>query len=177
MESRFRYLENIFFQDRDSLRICLFADCVLSGENALEMRTSEDHLAITAKADMALPLRIRIPGWAKAWTAELNGENLAAEAEDGWFFLPRCLKKEETVRIHLPHRVQVLADRFDPAFANVIDGPWILAALSEKQDFLDAPAASSIVKIGAETFLAGKVRMIPLARVDQEAYHVYLKKN
>ena len=80
MESRFRYLENIFFQDRDSLRICLFADCVLSGENALEMRTSEDHLAITAKADMTLPLRIRIPGWVKAWTAELNGENLAAEA-------------------------------------------------------------------------------------------------
>lgn len=176
MESRFRYLGNIFFQDRDSLRICLFADCVLSGENALEMRTSEDYLTITAKADMALPLRIRIPGWAKAWKAELNGENLAAEAEAGWFFLPRCLQKEETVRIHFPHRVQVSADRFDPAYATITDGPWILAALSEKPDFLDAPAASSIVKIGPETFGAGKVRMIPLARVDQEAYHVYFKK-
>lgn len=91
----------------------------------------------------------------------------------GYIELPGRLSAGDTVEIRLPMELRVLENRSDRSLVNLAFGPYILAELSEETHFLQVPDLSVVNRAAGLTFYAGTRKMIPLARVDREAYHIY----
>jgi len=181
MESRYRYMENIYAEDDEYLYVNLPVPSRLSGENALELAAGEDGvLTLTAQADQKKRLRVHIPAWAQDDVeVRLRGEKLAAGAavlQNGYLELPERLCAGDAVEIRLPMTLRVLDNASDPDMVNLAFGPYILAELSEEQQFRKAPDVKQLQRKSGLTFTAGGRKMIPLARVDREAYHVYFRR-
>ena len=180
MESRFRYMENIFAQDDASVYVNLLIDSVLSGETALEVRGVDADGNVTVKClkDMDKKLKIHVPGWAgENFTVSVNGEELAqAEMEKGYVCVPECAQAGDEIKIQLPMELRVLDNASDESLVNLAYGPYILAALSEETEFLTVPELEDIHPEGNLHFEANGMKLIPFAEVDLEHYHVYFKR-
>ena len=88
---------------------------------------------------------------------------------------PACgLLRGTEVILTLPMQVRILTNASDESLVNVAYGPTLLAAVSEREEFLTAP--KSLKRTGAMEFTDGCVKMIPLNRVDREKYHVYFRR-
>lgn len=175
MESRFRYMENIFAQDEGSIYVALLVDAVLSG--VLEVRTiTPGTIQIQALADMEKGLKIHIPPWAQEeLTAERNGGALTPRVENGFLTLPEPLKAGDKVILRMPMELRQLEDPSDGDLVNLAWGPYLLAALDERKDLLTVEAEELRPEEGA-FFRAGKVRLMPFPMVDKDPYHVYFRK-
>ena len=184
MESRFRYMENIYAQDADALYINLLVDSVLTDENGktmIELQSVDEEgvMEIRCQKDQKKVLKIHIPAWGqKDFNVSVNGKVLADTAlHDGYMVIDADPKAGDVIRLELPMEFRVLDNKSDVAFVNLAYGPYILAALSEEKEFLTAPAVEEIHMVdGKLQFEANGMKMIPLPKVDMEAYHVYFHK-
>ena len=184
MESRFRYMENIYAQDADALYINLLVDSVLTDENGktmIELQSVDEEgvMEIRCQKDQKKVLKIHIPAWGqKDFNVSVNGKVLADTAlHDGYMVIDADPKAGDVIRLELPMEFRVLDNKSDAAFVNLAYGPYILAALSEEKEFLTAPAVEEIHMVdGKLQFEANGMKMIPLPKVDMEAYHVYFHK-
>ena len=184
MESRFRYMENIYAQDEDALYINLLVDSVLTDENGkamIELQSVDEEgvMEIRCQKDQKKVLKIHIPAWGqKDFNVSVNGKVLANTAlHDGYLVIDADPKAGDVIRLELPMEFRVLDNKSDAAFVNLAYGPYILAALSEEKEFLTAPAVEEIHRVdGKLQFEANGMKMIPLPKVDMEAYHVYFHK-
>ena len=184
MESRFRYMENIYAQDEDALYINLLVDSVLTDENGktmIELQSVDEEgvMEIRCQKDQKKVLKIHIPAWGqKDFNVSVNGKVLADTAlHDGYLVIDADPKAGDVIRLELPMEFRVLDNKSDAAFVNLAYGPYILAALSEEKEFLAAPAVEEIHMVdGKLQFEANGMKMIPLPEVDMEAYHVYFHK-
>ena len=184
MESRFRYMENIYAQDEDALYINLLVDSVLTDENGktmIELQSVDEEgvMEIRCQKDQKKVLKIHIPAWGqKDFNVSVNGKVLADTAlHDGYLVIDADPKAGDVIRLELPMEFRVLDNKSDAAFVNLAYGPYILAALSEEKEFLTAPAVEEIHMVdGKLQFEANGMKMIPLPEVDMEAYHVYFHK-
>lgn len=179
LESRFRYMENIYAQDAEAVYVNLLIDSALTGETALTLRTTEQgEVTVRAEADMKKKLRVHVPSWAaEDFTAARNGiRRESAPLRHGYCeFEP--LSHGEEICLTLPMKLRRLEVPSDPDYVNLAYGPWILAGLSADRSFRKAPVLSEIRKSGKTMeFLAGGMKMIPFHRVDREAYHVYFRR-
>lgn len=178
MESRFRYQEHMFARDEEYLYWNLLIDCELSGTAPLRAETTAPGcLRISALADQKLGLAIRIPAWAgERWTLTRGGKLLdEPQLVNGYARLAEPLKAGEEVVLTLPMEPRVVAVA-DPAMACLACGSYLLAALSEQQEMLPLPALADMIPKGPLHFQAGGLSLIPLCEVDQEAYHVYFRR-
>ena len=173
MESRFRYMENIFAQDGGFLYVNLLVDAVLDGE--LEVRTlSPGTIQVTALRALERGLKLHIPAWAQAkLAAERNGEILTPRLEGGFLAVEEPLAEGERLTLRLPVELRRLEET--DGFVNLAWGPYILAALDGGKDFITLSALEKIRQEGAG-FRAGAYRLIALPLVDREPYHVYFRK-
>ncbi len=176
MESRFRYMENIFAQDESFLYVNLLVDAVLSGE--LEARTlSPGVIQVQALSDLKKGLKIHIPAWAQEKLA-VEGGAASHRLEDGFLVVEKPLGAGERVVLRLPMELRRLENLPDENLVNLAWGPYILAALDGGKDFL---TAASLEKLRQEKegpfFRAGEIRLIGFPLVDQEPCHVYFRKS
>ena len=181
MESRFRYMEHIFMEDDAFLYVNLLVDAALSGESALEVRTLEPGVVeILAPAGTKKGLKIHIPAWGREKLAvQVNGQPLEAlRLEDGFLVLPDTLGPGGQIVLRLPMELRQLENNSDRRYFNLAWGPYILAALDKRRTFF---TAASLGKVEKErdglSFRAGNVKLKPFPLVDQEAYHVYFRKD
>ncbi len=192
MESRYRFMENIYAGKGDDLYINLLVPSELSGEDSLSLEENEEGtVTITLKSTLAGKLHIHVPAWAQdSFAACINGKCVwsggkadpegkgAEEAalKDGFLELPAGMTEGTVITMQLPMSLRVMTNTSDASLINVACGPYILAGLSEETEFLPAPELTDIQRETGDVFRAGSMKMIPLARVDQEAYHVYFRR-
>ena len=179
MESRFRYMENIYAFDDQYVYVNLPVDSVLSGETALTLKTLEEgKISLQIQKDMTKKLRVHIPAWAQEKLAvTINGTVLTElQLQQNYLEFPETLKAGDEMILQLPMELRVLENNSDKSFVNIAYGQDILAAISQKKDFLKAPKLSDMKKDGCRRFTYDGVELIPVSEVDLEAYHVYFKK-
>ena len=184
MESRFRYMENIFAYDDKAVYVNLLIDSILSDENGnalLELQSgdAEGLMEIRCHGDLDKELKIHIPAWGQNdFKVSVNGNVYTdTELHDGYLTIANA-KSGDVIQLELPMEFRVLDNTSDSAFVNLAYGPYILAALSEETEFLDAPAVEEIHSVDGELVFedANGTKMIPLPTVDMEAYHVYFHR-
>lgn len=185
MESRFRYMENIYAYDNESLYINLLIDSVLSdekGDALLELQSddTEGFIKIQCHNIPGKTLKIHIPAWGqKSFIISVNGNAYTdTELHEGYLII-ESIKNGDIIQLELPMEVRLLDNTSDQTFVNLAYGPYILAALSEETEFLNAPTLEEIRPVGRKMIFkdATGTKIIPLPAVDMEAYHVYFHKN
>ena len=178
MESRYRFMEHIYSYDAEALYVNLLVPSILhaaDGEPALLALdiTPDGTVCISAGTDMDKCLRVRMP----AWTGCAGYVELCDQIRAGEQYSMELTMALQTVDCGT-------ADT--EAFAALRYGPYLLAGLSEDPSWIDCPDSQNVRKAQSASaaagdrnsdliFDAGSMRMVPVANVDTEAYHVYFR--
>lgn len=187
MESHFKYRDAIYFYQDHALGINLFIPSTLDWEEKnihaeiLTEKENPEHIQIKVFGDVK-DLKIRKPYWAEEYLVLVNGvETDVVPDEKGYLVLSKSEDHACIIDLVFPYhfRIQRAADL--PKRAAVSYGPYVLAALSDRQEFIrvsfdETDIEDQMVRCGEElAFECEKVRWIPLHLVDEEAYHVYVE--
>ncbi|WP_346664412.1 beta-L-arabinofuranosidase domain-containing protein [uncultured Merdimonas sp.] len=179
MESRFRYMENIYAYDEKNVYVNLLIDSVLSGREELELTTEMEKGLVTVRChkDMEQRLKIRVPEWANEKVRVFrNGEAAELVCEDGYAVFD-SVKAGEEIRMELPIELRIVENAEDKSLVNLACGPYFLAAVSDSKDFLTLPRLD---QFKAEEkpfhFTAEGVEFLPFPEVDLEPQHLYFKR-
>ncbi|ASA23792.1 beta-L-arabinofuranosidase domain-containing protein [Paenibacillus donghaensis] len=190
LEAHFKYTEAVYFEDTDALYVNLFVSSeLLDADNGLhvvqavpEIFTGEIGLSILALKKTRL--KIRKPYWHQgAVKVELNGEQVTFTEENGYVTVTRDWRKQDKVTVHFAPelRLEFAPDKDDTA--SLAFGPYILAAVSDRKDFYELPLRTGNVQESIER-IAGTNRFVfkekqlefaPLAELNHEPYHLYIK--
>lgn len=149
MESRYRYMENIFSYDESTVYVNLFIDSELTLPDGkhLVLKTefdtgAEPHGRVTVCAPEGLDraLKLRCPEWMK-------------ETEGGFFLAgPVAPGTEISVSFKMETVIRPVAS--DPSYSYITCGPFLMAAESSVTEFLPAKETlSSLIRFN-ETNLA-----------------------
>lgn len=189
MESHFKYRDAIYFHQEDVLGINLFIPSVLDWKEKniyAEIHAEKEkpeHIQIKVSGDVK-NLKIRKPYWTKEVQTFINGVETAVSVDDrGYLNFTKSESNECMIDLVFPYHFQIHRTPDIPWRAAVSYGPYILAALSESQEFMKVPFDESDVEeqmVKYERKLAFEcagVKWIPLHLVDEEAYHVYVELN
>ncbi len=185
MESRFRYMENIFAYNEKALYVNLLIDSLLSDKNGntlLELQSDDSKglIRIICHKNLGKDLKIHIPAWGqKDFKVSINTNVLTDTNLYDEYLTIKNIKANDTVLMELPMKFRTLNNSSDSRFVNLAYGPYIMATLSQETEFLPAPAVDEIHSLGREMIFqdAQGQKIIPLPRVDLEAYHVYFRRN
>lgn len=141
-----------------------------------------------------MTVALRIPGWAgNDWDISLCGDNGGREVEacgrkpeagilkpeaDGYVRIERIWKPGDCIQVRFAYRFRKLPAPDGSGFAGIACGPYILAALDDREEFLPCPDVeawnrSQMYDAPSMQFEAEGVRWMPLADVDEERYHIY----
>ena len=180
MESRFRFMEHIYARDEEAVYVNLFVPSALSGETEFRLSMeAEGRYRITVGRDLDRALCIRIPKWAGGeFSLALNGESLSPSQRSGYAVVAGRLHTGDHIDVTLPMRLRRDSDPWDPKFATLSYGPYLLAELSSRKAFQPAPDPGKLTSGEAPLSFAdpeGRRTFVPLFQVDQKPYHVYFK--
>lgn len=64
---------------------------------------------LTFRSPAALTLKLRKPGWAKAWSLTLNGEKVDAPVENGYITLKRTFAAGDVIALDMPMEVRFMS--------------------------------------------------------------------
>ena len=178
MESRFRYMENIYATDEKYVYVNLLIDSVLGGEASIEVDTSETDgiVKVVCRNDMDKGLKIHIPSWAEdGLRAELNGREISRiTLEDGYLCVGEQCRSDDEIVLHLPMQLRVVKNPSDCKFVNLAYGPYILAALSDVEEFFPLPDLEKIRPMKEKLhFEVEGLEFVPFPEIDTQKYHVY----
>lgn len=176
MESRYRFMENIYAYDDNYVYVNVLVDSALDGK--LELKTVEEgKIRLTALSDMDKNLKLFVPKWAyDTYSVSVNGANARTTVEKGFVTL-QALKAGDVVVLEMAMEFRYLENNSDNTLVNIAYGPYILAAVSEETDFLKAPALCDLKATDKKLhFEADGVEFMPFALVDLEPHHVYYRK-
>ena len=135
MENPGRYSKVIYYKDADKLFVNLYIPSqVRWRETGLTFRTetsfpySENVTITVADGENNAALKLRVPSWTESMSVKLNGEDIDAEAEDGYITINRLWSKGDTLEITLPMALSVYTARDSEDKVAFKYGPIVLAA-------------------------------------------------
>lgn len=186
MENHFKYREAICFRDEETLYVNLFIPCTIKSEDvSLTIRKAEgsiEKIDICPRGDFRT-LAVRKPCWCREdYRIRVNGREVLCKAEqDGYFRFEEDFTEEVLIELEFPIHLSLIRTKDRPELAAVQAGPYILAAVSDEEDFLHIPideerAEEVLVRQEGDglEYRYGDIRFIPLFQIDEEAYHVYI---
>ena len=194
MESHFRYREGMYFQDTGGtvLYINLYIPSEISGGYGnlaarLEMLSRRrQRFRIRVRGNVLREIRLRRPDWADSWQVNEVGAGPLEVTPDekGYLCIAGDFPAGMTLEVEWTPRLRLVRTPDMPERTAVKYGPYILAALSEKKEFLRVPFGEEDVaeKLrwdgdagdGRIRFRCGEITWIPLCEIDDESYHVYV---
>lgn len=192
MESRFRYREGIYLQERDELYLNLYIPSELSSDSGKtaarieRLSRREQRYRIFLGGEKLRRAYLRKPGWAQGYRVEeIRGKApVIGEDRKGYLFLEGDFSDGIQVTVQWEPGYQIIRAPDMPERAAVQYGPYVLAALSEETDFIsvtfDESSVSDEMKweenVGEDElrFRCGGRIWIPLCDIDDHAYHVYV---
>lgn len=188
LENHFKYTEAIFFYAKDALFVNLFVPAYLHDAATgidVEMLYDENRPErVSLKVNhLDRTLKIRHPYWSKGKAdVQINGKEAAVLERDGYLVFNQPLDPGDAVTVTFPAGLRLEPTPDEPEIGSLAYGPYILAAINEKREYLrlDNKAeklADSITKeAGSLNFTTDGLTFKPLAQVNHEHYHVYVKK-
>lgn len=187
MESQFKYREGIYFQDAESIYINLYIPSELRWEDKdFIIRQESDstdpgHIKLFVQGTGWKNVKIRKPEWAEDYHVLEDDKVLDVLLDiDGYIQISQNFFAGKTYEIEFSLRFHFIRTPDRPELAAIQYGPYILAALSEQEDYIRLPYTESeleekMVQIGHKLeFFCEDIIWIPLSMVDEEAYHVYV---
>ena len=200
MENHVRYLEHAWHHspDESDVYLNLFLASVCRLKNAKTRITVQPGCArgsytIDISGGGDFTLHIRIPYWCRgSFHISRNGQVFSpASAEDGYYTLHGPFRDGDRLQLDMPWRIHLCytPDSIDgQRAASIMYGPLIMAALSDKQEWLtlrlpsDAGQAfqedfpsSGIPGNGSPVLWYGSLKFVPMYRAHHTAYHTYFK--
>jgi DUF1680 family protein len=198
LESHVKYQEGIYFRsaDQSDLYVNLYIASTLTwDETGLELEQvssypESDTSTLTVKAAPSGPLKmhLRIPGWSRGATVEVNGAPAGVAVEPGTYAtIDRTWAAGDTVTVRIPLavRVEAAVDRAD--IQTLLYGPVVLTATSSATSYLKVSLADrldlagnvsrGISKTAANVFTIGSLSYEPAYNGRDVAYHMYFQRN
>lgn len=187
MESPFQYGDAVYFHKDETVFVNLFVPSVLSCEDGTQLKLSKaegssERIRITLNSRKYCTLAVRKPSWVKedfqVWIDQR--ELTDPEVSNGYFFFPVCSGRELTAELLFPFHLELLRTQDLPDKAAVKAGPYILAAISESREYLELDIneenlEEQLIRKGNELeYEYRNLRFIPLCRISEEAFHVYV---
>lgn len=188
MESQMKYTEAIYFHTEKELYINLFVNSVLEWREKgllINQEIDEDDpgkVKLSFEGDGECTLKIRCPYWCGGVyeAAVNNGKVVAKCGSDGYIIIERNRTVEKIeLRFRCDLRIERIHEKGDVAALTY--GPYVLAALSDKRDYLEYDIDKMDAVRGKEgrlRFITGgenPVTWVPLSDVKDERFHVYWK--
>lgn len=193
MENHFRYREGIYFQNEAGtvLYINLYLPSRLSDpEDGLDARIEirsrrQQKYRIQIKGERLREVRLRKPEWAGAFHITADGVPLdAVTDEKGYIHITGSFIQGKSLEAEWKPEFRLLRTWDRPERTAVQYGPYILAALSDRKDFLQMPFREEDVasrmqwegdpKEDRIRFRCCGYEWIPLCEIDEQSYHVYV---
>lgn len=187
MESQFKYREGIFFEDTESIYVNLFVPSEMTWKDRdvyirQEMNCDRpERVKIFAKGSGLNALKIRKPSWVEEYQIKVDGKQVEIRPEEkGYFRILSGFSNGVEIELEFPHHFRILRTPDEKQKAAVKYGPYVLAALSDEKDFLkvsfsEKDVEEKMVRDGDEiAFSCEGIKWIPLCRIGEEAYHVYV---
>ena len=187
MESQFKYREGIYYEDKESIYVNLFIPSEMIWKDRdiyIRQETNCDRperIEIFVKGGGMNSIKIRKPSWVDEYQIKADGKQLEIRPDKkGYFQLSRDFSDGIKIELEFPYHFRILRTPDEKQKAAVKYGPYVLAALSDEKEFLEVPFSESdiekkMIHSGDEiAFTCGGVRWIPLCKIDDEAYHVYV---
>jgi hypothetical protein len=188
MESPFKYREAIYFEEKNCIYINLFISSELRSEEKgviIRQKSAEKYpgqIQLYIKGSGYNTIKIRKPEWAEKYQILEAERQLEIEADtDGYLMLTGDFTEGKTYEIHFSYRFRYIPTPDKPELTAIQYGPYIMAALSEEQDFITFPYTEAevgekmIPQKHSLEFVCDGVTWIPLCMVDDQAYHAYVK--
>ncbi len=183
MESRFRYIEDIYMKQEDTVYVNLYIPS--------EIKDSRVHLdqyrVLGSSGELVYGFRInaqntemafRVPNWTGSCKVLVNGIAYEQTEADGYIHIRRDWEEKDVVEVMCEHVLKSIASPDDSNYVSLAYGPYILAEVSEEDAYQFIPDLSKAVIHVTEDELEVRIegrRFIPLEAVIHERYHVYLK--
>ena len=186
MESHFKYQEGMYFQKRDALFINMYIPSEFSQD---DMRL---HLECVSQRRQEYELRIqngtfrklylRYPEWADECLLEMDGEVLETKKNKDGYIEITMHSGDMRLQLRWMPGWKVLRTPDEPEKAAIQYGPYIMAAISDEEEFLELPMKETEIAEQMEwtdehedelSFRLGDWKWIPVYEVGDKAYHVY----
>ncbi|MBR2766379.1 MAG: glycoside hydrolase family 127 protein [Blautia sp.] len=141
----------------------LYMHLYMGGEvhsGPLSLRTETDYpwsgnvkMTVLEDAAEGAVLALRIPGWCRSWTLQVNGEEIHAQPSDGYVYLKRGWQQGDQISLNLDMPVRMVyanpAVREDAGKAALMRGPLVYC-LEEADNGADLHALRHAPAIRAE---------------------------
>ncbi|MGA1798973.1 glycoside hydrolase family 127 protein [Sphingomonas sp. 4RDLI-65] len=136
MESHAKHADSIFWQDARTLYVNLYVPSTLDWADrglALDLDTGmpiegEATLSIRRAPQGSQAIALRLPGWARGPTLELNGEAIVPIMRDGYAVVDRRWRAGDRLRVTMPMQLRAEPTPDDPTLVAFTNGPLVLAA-------------------------------------------------
>lgn len=186
MESHFKYREGIYFRRGRELFINLYLPSGMREGNSSvrleQIPEREQSFRITVRDGELRRLALRKPAWAERYCVKDGGaEVLAVPNGDGYLELGGDFSQGREIEVSFVPGFGLCRTDDEPERAAVQYGPFVLAALSEQQDFLrvsfdetDLADRMERKENASECFTCEGLEWVPLYRVGDRAYHTYV---
>lgn len=186
LENHFKYTEAIYFTDENTVYINLFVASVLKQKD-LEIKQEvlpfrPEKVKIFVKGTEIKEVKVRIPYWCNGiYQIKINGENVKTEvSRNGYAKLTGNWTEEAEIEVSLSCTLRLEKSPDRQEIAALCYGPYVLAALTEAEDFLILPLTeknleSMVKKEEKLRFVCGEVVFVPLYTICHESYQVYFK--
>lgn len=190
LENMFRFEEQIVKGTHDKAYVNLYLPCeaeACAGALALTIGGDLDEgYVIDVRRNADAEVLLRRPQWATGMEVTLNGAPAAMHeaAEPGYVAFDAKLRAGDRIGVKLGAALRTIAAPDDPAVAALAWGPYVLAVLSEAQEFIEIPrgaleqAGRQACTLSDALRLVGELagaQCVRLADLDDQRYHVYLR--
>lgn len=147
-----------------------------------ETKPQDVHIEVNGKGDFAL--KIRVPYWCHGeYQVNMNDKiETVSMDKDGYIQIQKQWNNDHVhIVFGISYELEQTPDR--PEIMSLRYGPYVLAALSDEQDYLNLALKkdnlSSVMKQKDHTCEfydeADGLTFVPIHTIDKQAYHVYFK--
>lgn len=181
LESRFRYMSDIYMGGGDALYINLYIPSELRANGIYADQTAGEggSIRFVLESERELDTAFRVPGWAEKFSVTVNGKRFEKVQEDGYVHISRQWSREDRVEAEASCGFREIASPDRADYKSVAWGPYILAELCREERFQTPPclARAQLRREGGYlTVTAEGRRFRPLAEISDEPYHVYFRE-
>ena len=188
LENHFRYGDAIYHYGKDCVYVNLFLSSKVTYQGVEiiqhvdETKPQDVHIEVNGKGDFAL--KIRVPYWCHGeYQVNMNDKiETVSMDKDGYIQIQKQWNNDHVhIVFGISYELEQTPDR--PEIMSLRYGPYVLAALSDEQDYLNLALKkdnlSSVMKQKDHTCEfydeADGLTFVPIHTTDKQAYHVYFK--
>lgn len=182
LENHFKYGEYIYAKTKDAVVVNLFIPNKLTAEKdvvEVAAKAEKDSYNVTVKVEKLSKdvLKVRKPLWAEKADIKVNGEVVTPCECEGYYVFNL---KEGVVEFVFGAKGYLSPCVDDAKTASICWGPYVLAAICDCHEYIEFDVTEETLKDklvhkgDLEFELCGH-RFMPLCKVNQEHYHVYIK--